>query len=111
MTHHQPVQYGATAGKVFIMAGAHIVALTPEGARALASQLPRMAALAEKFSQTKVAEMADGLIQRGFRWRLTPDGELGQWCAIYPDGEIPITPIADYATATHSLFSMLSLPS
>lgn len=111
MTHSVPIQYGSIAGRVFIMAGEHIVALTPEGARTLARDLPRMAALAEKFSQNKLAEMADSLIQRGFRWRLNVDGDVGQWCAIYPDGEFPITATADYATATQALYAMLRLPS
>lgn len=111
MTHSVPVQYGAIAGKVFVMAGEHVVTLSPEGARTLARHLPSMATLAETFSQSLVAEMADSLIQRGFRWRLTADGDAGQWCAIYPDAEYPITAIADYATATQSLYAMLRLPS
>lgn len=111
MTHSKPVQYGATSGKVFVMAGEHIVAMTPAGARTLAQHLPRLAALAEKFAQHQTAEMADSLIQRGFRWRLTADGDAGQWCAIYPDQEYPITAIADYATATRSLYALLRFPS
>ena len=112
MTNAQPVFYGAADGKVFIKAGENLVAISPDGARTLARHLPRMAQLAEDFARHHIGEMADALIQRGFRWRLTQQGgELGQWVVVYPDDEYPITTPSDYATATQSLYAMLRMPS